>query len=132
MLSNAAKYGIRAIIFLAKNSNETKKIQAINIASGIQSPPAFLAKLLQLLAREDLISSSKGKGGGFYLTPENREHSMLDVIHAIDGKERLKKCFLGIEACNEDNLCEIHNIVVSFRKKMIKDFNEKRIGEFAD
>lgn len=132
MLTNASKYGIRAIIYLAKNSNESTKIQASIIAKEIDVPAPFLSKLLQELTKSYIISSAKGKGGGFFLTKDNLSNTILDVIHAIDGPERFKRCFLGIHGCDKENPCEVHNLVVSFRNTMSKEFQQKTILEFTE
>ena len=68
MLSNSSKYAINAVLYLAVNSSVENKIGVREIAEALHIPTAFLAKLLQTLAKKEAICSSKGPGGGFYLT----------------------------------------------------------------
>jgi Rrf2 family transcriptional regulator, iron-sulfur cluster assembly transcription factor len=42
------------------------------IAEEIAAPVAFTAKILQTLAREGIISSSKGPNGGFFIDPKSK------------------------------------------------------------
>ena len=80
MLSSANKYAIRSVLFLALYTNESKKIGAKEIADKLESPQPFLAKLLQQLTRDKLISSTKGPNGGFFLSKKNKENTIWDII----------------------------------------------------
>ncbi|MFS4456024.1 RrF2 family transcriptional regulator [Maribacter sp. 2304DJ31-5] len=127
MLSNASKYAIRAILYLAIHTDETHKIGGIKIAEELQTPPPFLAKLLRQLATNRLISSTKGPNGGFFLDKANREKSIWDVIVCIDGTYKFDACFMGLAECNDDNPCPAHYIVSPFKKKILGDFRDKTI-----
>ena len=65
MLSNSCKYGIRAVIYLAKNPVDNGKIGIKRISEDLGLPTPFLAKILQLLAKHKILTSSKGPHGGF-------------------------------------------------------------------
>jgi Rrf2 family iron-sulfur cluster assembly transcriptional regulator len=133
MLSNGAKYAIRATMHLAEIDSGTKrKLSAKSIADNLDVPLSFLSKLLQELARKEIISSSKGPKGGFYLSDENRKRSIWDVIHCIDGVEKFTKCFLGLPTCTNENPCSVHSVVASFRKKILNEFRNKNIQKIAD
>ena len=65
MLSNACQYAIRSILYLSMHSNESHKVGVKVIADELETPQPFLAKLLQQLAKKNLVSSIKGPHGGF-------------------------------------------------------------------
>jgi len=132
MLTKAAKYAVRASLYLAINSSKKNKIGAKEIAKDLKLPLPFLAKQLQQLSRSKLISSTKGPSGGFFLNEKNQERSLWDVIVCIDGEEWYNECFLGKDVCDQSNPCSIHSLVVSFRQKMKKEFQEKSMGEIVD
>ena len=54
------------------------------------------ANLWQQLAKAGLISSVKGPGGGFYLSPENADSNLSEIINCIDGPDLLHACVLGL------------------------------------
>ena len=66
MFSNSSKYAIKAVLFLAVNSNEDHRIMVKDMAEPINVPQAYLAKLLQELSKKGIISSKKGPKGGFF------------------------------------------------------------------
>ncbi|WP_430968094.1 RrF2 family transcriptional regulator [Spongiimicrobium sp. 2-473A-2-J] len=131
MLSNACKYAIRAILYLAIHSDDAHKIRVKKIAEELETPQAFLAQLLRQLTANKLVSSTKGPGGGFYLDARNREKSVWDVISCIDGTHKFDACFLGLSQCNDINPCPAHYLVAPFKKKILNDFRDKTISKLA-
>lgn len=131
MLSNAAKYAIRSVLYLALHA-EKEKIGVKKIAEELDVPQPFLAKLLQQLTRNKLVSSLKGPLGGFYLDESNRNNSVWDVIKCIDGIEKFDQCFMGLASCGDKNPCPVHFTVAPFKKKILNDFKDKTIQKFAN
>lgn len=132
MLSNACKYAIRAMLYLAVHSSEAEKIGAKKIAGELEIPQAFLAQLLRNLSVFELVSSMKGPGGGFFLNEKNREKSIWDVVVSIDGASKFDECFLGLTKCNDENPCPVHAIVSPFKKQILDDFRYKTINNLIE
>ena len=131
MLSRASKYAILSTLFLAEHSNDRKKISVKKIADSIDVPSPFLAKLFQQLVRGNIISSTKGPNGGFYLNKQNANKTVLDIIDNIDGLSKINECFLGLEKCDGSNPCPVHFIVEPFKENIMAKFRDKTILEFA-
>ena len=121
MFSNSTKYAIKAVLYLAVNSSEEKKIMIKDIAEPINVPKAYIAKLLQELAKRKVISSTKGPKGGFYLSKQNRKTTVIDIIDVIDGEDRIHKCLLSLHECDSKNPCTLHHLV--FKEKQIIEEN---------
>jgi Rrf2 family protein len=112
-------------------SDEEKRIGVKKIAAELDTPQPFLAKLLQQLAKNNIVSSIKGPNGGFYLDEKNKKKSLWDIIQCIDGTEKFDQCFLGLADCGEENPCPVHFIVAPFREKLLKDFRDKTISQIS-
>ncbi len=93
MLSKSSTYAIRGVLYLALNSNEMQKYSPKEIALAIAVPAPFLAKTLQELTKRNLISSVKGRNGGFYLTEENKQNTLISIVDSIDGLNKFQNCF---------------------------------------
>ena len=132
MLSNSSKYAIKAVLFLAINSNENRKLLVKEIAESIEVPQAYIAKLLQELSRQKLISSARGPKGGFYLNDDNMELSLINIIEVIDGEKRIHACVLDLEKCDEDKPCPLHHIVHPGKSKFLEYLKTKTIREFSE
>ena len=87
--------------------------------SKIKVSESYLAKILQELSRHGIISSAKGRNGGFYLTEEDCDRSLMDVVRVIEGDESVDSCVLGIYQCDIENPCPLHHII----GKSKADFN---------
>ncbi len=131
MLSSASKYAINAVLYLATESSESKKIGAKEVAETIGVPTPFLAKLLQNLARKNVISSSKGPKGGFYLTEANKNLKLITVIAHIDGLSKFDECVLGLKDCSNEKPCPIHFSIQPFKQRMYTELSENSIESFA-
>jgi Rrf2 family protein len=55
-------------------------------------PPAYLAKTLQTLAREGIVESVPGRRGGYRLARRAKDVTLLDVVEAVEGRERSFRC----------------------------------------
>ncbi|HMQ44912.1 MAG TPA: Rrf2 family transcriptional regulator [Mariniflexile sp.] len=131
MLSNSAKYAIKAVLFLAIHSNKEHKVMAKDIAEPINVPQAYIAKLLQTLVRKNLVSSNKGPKGGFYLEEENYNTSIMRIINAIDGEDSLNACMLSLEKCDLDKPCPLHVILSASRNHIVDNLNHKTVKDLV-
>lgn len=123
IFSNTCQYAIKACIVLA---NERKRIGIKDISQKIGTPVAFTSKILQQLTKKQLISSGKGKGGGFYLTDEQFENlTIKDIYENFEGKEVLTSCLLGLKQCSAEDPCPIHHFAAAIKEKVLIMFQYK-------
>ncbi len=131
MLTNAAKYAIRAVLYLTEKVNTGEKLNGKDISKNLDMPDAFIAKLLQKLAKYNIVSSAKGPKGGFYMSEKNLNKHIDDIIIAIDNKDIFEGCFLGLPVCSDENPCPIHHIVAPFKEQLQDKFQKMTILDFA-
>lgn len=131
MISHSSKYAIKAVLFLAINSSEEKKIMVKDIAEPINVPQAYIAKLLQELAKQKLISSTRGPKGGFFLSDLDKNRSVMDIVAVIEGERNLNACLLSLEKCNKNNPCPVHHLINPSRSVLMKNLKQKTINELA-
>lgn len=131
MFSKSCKYAMRAVLFLALHSDPDHKIGVKEIAEALEVPKPFLAKILQQLARNNLISSVKGPSGGFYLSEANRRASLRSVVECIDGPEVFSSCILGLPVCSSEHPCPLHMQAYIYREGLLKLVEGKTIDQVA-
>ena len=95
-------------------------------------PYHFLGKILQSLARQDVICSIKGPNGGFYMTDEENKQPMMNVIELFENKNLFKQCGLGLKECSEQHPCPIHNYYKNFRTSIYENLSNQSIKEWAE
>ncbi len=131
MLTNSSKYALKAVLYLTLHSDENHKLQVKDISEKINIPKAYSGKLLQALAKRNIISSSRGPRGGFYVDEGNKKQTIMAIIDTIDGRKKMDACLLGLDACNEENPCPLHDLFASSRSKMIKVFEETTLDDLV-
>ena len=131
MFSTSCQYAIRSVLFLAISTNEQVKIGADRLAKELMIPKHFLAKILQKLTRINLVSSSKGRNGGFYLSDANKQSNLLQVIYAIDGSDKFTSCILGLKECSGATPCPYHDFAIDFRNEFYNKLESESIMETA-
>lgn len=124
MFSKSGEYGIKAAIYIAKQTLKDNKVSLKDIAKAIDSPEAYTSKILQKLKKNNIVISEKGPKGGFSMNKLDIDKIMLStVVYAIDGDVLFKRCGLGFDLCSDKNPCPFHNqykVIRSDMKKMIE------------
>lgn len=135
MLSNTSKYAIRAVIYLAVFAEDGKKIGIKKIAEALDIPSPFLGKILQVLVRRKLLSSTKGPNGGFGVGKNPNSISLFDIIVEMDGDALFNSCLLGAGSCEstkaEDGYCALHYEFEAARNQVMDLYKSKTVGELA-
>lgn len=129
-LTRAADYGVRVMIYLAGRA-EGERTMLPTLAEATGTPMSFLSKVLQALARAQLITSWRGKAGGFAILPAGRSASMLDVIEAVDGPIVLNTCLISGESCGRKKHCPAHPVWVRAQQAMLDVLTEASIAVLA-
>ena len=135
MLSNSCRYGIRAVIYIASQPKKHGKTGIKQISGDLDLPTPFLAKILQQLAKQKILNSSKGPHGGFSLLKDPRKITLLDIVKSIDGDDRFTNCLIHNGTCksvdeNKD-ACPLHDDYDKVRSDIMSFFSSKTIHELV-
>jgi Rrf2 family protein len=135
MLSNSCRYGIRAVIYLAKHYPDKSNVGIKEISGDLELPLPFLAKILQQLAKHKILNSVKGPNGGFSLLKKPESITLLDIIKIIDGEDLFKNCIIHDGSCAEvkraKKTCPVHDDYSVIRASLINLFKNKTIAELV-
>lgn len=131
MISNSSKYALMGVLYLAVNSSKKQKVAAKDLSGNTGVPQAYLSKLMQELARHNLISSTRGPKGGFYLTDKNQEVRLIDIINVIDGDYRLTTCILSLHKCDTEHPCPLHHLVGDTKSKFVQHLEETKVQDLV-
>jgi len=115
MMTKTGLHTLRAMVVLARLP-QGAYAGAGRVAQDIGAPQNYLGKLLQTLARDGLVESQKGLGGGFRLARDPADISLFDVIEPIEHISRWSGCILGYPDCSEVRPCALHD-----RWKTVRD-----------
>lgn len=135
MLSNTCKYGIRALVYMAVNSEKNDRIGIKQISDDLAIPSPFLGKIMQLLAKYKILNSYKGPNGGFVFAKDPNEINMLEIVNIIDGLDSFVECFMGLKICEgkieNKEKCPLHKKSGVLRDHIFEVFEKTSIGDIA-
>ncbi len=131
MLSNTSKYAIRAVIYLALYSSNEKKAGIKEISAKLDIPTPFLGKILQLLAKRNILNSSKGPHGGFSLKKSALDISVMEIIEIIDGTDSFDICVIRTSRCSHEEPCSLHDKISPLRSEMKSVYVTESIADLA-
>ncbi len=136
ILSNTSKYGIRAVIYLSNNTENNSKIGIKKISEDLNMPMPFLGKILQILAKHKLLSSTKGPNGGFGLGRDGSDITLLDIVTILEGKELFDSCLISLDSCNSRNKektpCAVHDKFEKIRTSIVELFKNETIKNLKE
>ena len=107
LITRASEYAILSLIVLSKADSP---IDSETLSNQLSIPKSFLAKILQTLAKDDILKSYKGVNGGFVLLKNPKDINMLKVMSSVEGKApTVFDCSPSIDSCPSDkaNLCSL-------------------------
>ena len=93
MLTKKSKYGLKAVLYLARAAEAGKgPVPVSQIAEREQLPRKFLEAILLELTRHGLLRSKKGPGGGYSLVRGPGEVTLGQILTALDTARPLVTC----------------------------------------
>jgi len=121
MLTNKGKYGLKAMLHLAR-LGENEIAQVAQIAEANNIPKKFLDQIFVDLRRAGLVYSKKGKAGGYSLAKPAEKIYAGQVIRAIDGPIAPFLCasVTAYRPCGDCdvNVCAVRRLMLDARNAL--------------
>ena len=135
MLSKKTKYGLKALAFIARQTDKNP-VQIAVIAKSENIPHKFLESILLTLKKSGFLGSKKGKGGGYYLLKEASEIKMTDVIRILEGPIAMLPCvslnyYEKCDDCADENLCGVHKLMIQVRDNTLKVLRNNTLADLT-
>ena len=128
-LTRAADYAIRVMVELARD--DQRRVSLSTLAAETETPESFLSKVLQALARADLIDSQRGHAGGFTLSATGRAANVRQVVEAIEGPIALNVCVGAGQHCARNLYCPAHPVWARAQRAMLRELECATIADMA-
>jgi Rrf2 family protein len=107
LLTKATEYAILSLIVLSKSD---KPKDSETLSKELYISKSFLAKILQAMAKQEILKSYKGANGGFVLQKDPKEIDVLSIISTVEGKNpSVFECSSSTSNCpsNQGDYCSI-------------------------
>jgi Rrf2 family protein len=135
MLSQKAKYALRALVELARADGA--QLTAGELALRADAPRKFLEAILLELSRNHLVTSRRGKFGGYTLTRPPTDVSFAEVIRVIEGPLALAPCvsprlhFRKCDDCPDLTACTLRDALARARDATAEVLEAYSLAEAA-
>ena len=135
MLSKKTKYGLKALSYLAKKKQfEPVLISEISEAENISKK--FLESILLLLKKNGILSSKKGKGGGYFLLNHPKDIKLSTIIRLLEGPIAMLPCaslnyYEKCDDCTSEEICNLNRLMVEVRDNTLKILENKTLEDFS-
>jgi len=119
MLSSKAKYGLKAMVHLAIREDRGPCLIA-EVAAAERIPKKFLDTILLEMKNQGLLSSKKGKGGGYVLARPAARIMVGDIVRILDGPLAPIPCvsrtaYRRCDDCGDEAGCSVRAVMQDVR-----------------
>ena len=129
-LSKKAEYALMALKDLALRP-ESEAASAREIAERYEIPHEVMAKVLQRLAKQHLVTSQHGTRGGYFLARSPSLISMAEAIEAIDGPVTVTVCSSLDDDCDQYATCTIRDPLWRIKDLLVQALTSYTLQAFS-
>lgn len=135
MLSKKTKYGIKALIYIAKQDN-LMPVLISEISDRENISKKFLEAILLDLKKIGLVGSKKGKGGGYYLMKNPKDISVATIIRFLDGPIAMFPCvslnfYEKCIDCPSEETCGLNKVMIQVRDNALNVLENKSLYDLT-
>jgi len=121
-LNSTAQNALRAVLFIAETEGDGP-VRVDDIAGALESPRNYLSKTLHNLARAGVLTSMRGRNGGFRLADAPSDLVLARVISPFLPAGG-RRCLMGRPHCGSSAPCLMHDRWTHVASH-VEDFFEK-------
>jgi Rrf2 family protein len=130
ILSRTSQYAVQALIYMATQPAATPVLNK-DMAAKLGVPAPYLAKILQNLARGNLLFSFRGRLGGFCLRENGNQVTLMQILLLTEGPTFSQNCLLGLKKCSDETACPLHTRWIPVKKKIMDVLEDTTLNKLA-
>lgn len=128
--SKPSKIAIYILSHIAEEGETLYSARDVTNLTGIPGPT--VSKLLHLLAKDGILGSRKGPGGGFRLALPPEGLTLGRIISAVEGEDRYSKCIWGFAECSDTKPCPLHQKWTVLQEQLETFLNATTLQDMVD
>ena len=117
---------LHSMIYIANRKDKIVPLK--EIAEKFNISEHHLSKVLQRLAKEGFIKSSKGPKGGFSIVNEYKNITFLEIYEIMEGKIKRQNCLFNSNPNNCEK-CIMNNLIDEMNEKLIDFMKNRKISD---
>lgn len=125
-ISEAASLAIHSMAMIA---NSPEMLNVNQIADRTKASRNHLAKVMQVLVKNNYLNSVRGPHGGFTIKRDPSSISLLEIYELIDGTLQGHYCGIDSDKCTFQS-CLFGSIINKFSAEFLEYLRNKKLSEF--
>jgi Rrf2 family protein len=135
MLSQKSRYALRALAVLAEH-DDPAPLSIQEIAARADAPRKFLEAILLELRKDGVLTSARGKLGGYALAAPAEEIKLSRIIRALDGPLAPIACaslyfYQPCADCPDPNACTTRGVMREVRDAVNEVLDARTIADLT-
>jgi Rrf2 family cysteine metabolism transcriptional repressor len=128
MFSKRCRYGLRAMIDVAKHSNGTP-VKRKDVAKRENIPSPYLENILIQLKKSGLINVTRGSKGGIVLARPAEQIYTNEIVETLEGSLAPTDCIVDNHNCSRTKDCEAFRLWSRVYEAERKVLDSTSLGE---
>jgi len=132
LLTRASEYALLSLDIIIKSNSPVGSEQ---LSKELHIPKSFLAKILQNLAKSEILVSHRGAQGGYSLKRDSKDITLYDIINSAEGKKpTVFNCISYSDTCPNGSIgtCAISPFLAKFQFKIDNYLKNLTLQELFD
>ena len=128
-LTYFSDYAFRVLIYLALNPGRRCTIKEISVAYGISR--THLMKVVNTLAREELVIAQRGPSGGLTLAVPPEQLRLGEVVRRTEDDLALVECFRPGNACRLTPSCALAGALQRALEAFLAELDKQTLADLV-
>ncbi|HET9833163.1 MAG TPA: Rrf2 family transcriptional regulator [Vicinamibacterales bacterium] len=129
-LTRFSDYSLRVLLYLAAHDDQVVSVDEVSRAYGISRH--HLVKVVQRLVEQDLVASSRGRGGGLRLKRRPADINVGALVRATEPHLNIVECFdRESNTCPIDQACGLKRVLKDAQRAFLDVLDASTLADFV-
>lgn len=125
-ISDAASLAMHTMCILA--SSHQRLFNTKQLAGLLNASEHHLSKVLQRLAKTEIIKSVRGPSGGFRIAPSWEQITLIEIYELMEGPFKPEECLLGTPVCT-GNDCILGDLLKNVNRQIKDSLGQTKLSD---
>ena len=130
-VNKSTRFALYAVFELAKDA--PSKLNVSQIANRYHVSEHHMSKVMQLLTRYEIVSASRGVGGGYQLAIPANQLTVMQIIQIMEPRFFTQSCKMKSrnEDCIKEGQCTIYDLFNEVSQQVMSTFSAVTISSLV-
>ena len=131
-ISTKGRYGLRILLDIALYRVGDKPRMIREIASNQKISEKYISRLIIELRKAGMVKSIRGSKGGYRISREPKEITLLDVVEVMEGPVSIVDCVSARDCCPRIASCVTREIWTELNNQIREALQKITLQEIID